>query len=240
MPNAGSWSAFAWMRPPRGSASAKTGLRELQKRARPMRQAESLGWQAVFLHTRHLPEREIIAIRKKNGIVAKSPVAAWWPNQRAIDSAFKLLHVTVRPGDTQRRHEVRGTGWRCHRTAVMQLLIDLLHSRPKILVRACPPGRMDAGRTSQRIDRKPGVIRKGRQARPLGGRGGLYTGIFPKRRAGLAGLNEAKLAGRNRVDAERFNQFPHFPQLAGIVGPNHQPSSQSLISPPVRQHLHTR
>ena len=75
---------------------------------------------------------------------------------------------------------------------------------------------MDAGRTSQRIDRKPGVIRKGRQARPLGGRRGLYTGIFPKGRAGLAGLNEAKLAGRNRVDAERFKNSRISRSLPGL------------------------
>src|SRR5215470_14458324 len=95
---------------PRRSALVKTGLRELQKCPRPMGQAESLGWQAVFLHIRHLPERKIIAIGKKHGIVTKSPVAAWRPNQRAIDSAFKLFHVAVRPGDAQRRDKVRGTG----------------------------------------------------------------------------------------------------------------------------------
>src|SRR5258707_6091801 len=167
MPNAGSWPASAWMRPPRGSACAKTGLRELQKRPRPMRQAESPGWQAVFLHTCHLAERDMIAIRKKNRIVTKSLVAARRPNQRAVDSALKLLDVAVRPGDAQCRHEVRGAGlWR-YGTAIAQLLVDLLHSRPKVLVRACPSGRMDAGRTAQRIDRKAGIIRKGRQACPL-------------------------------------------------------------------------
>src|SRR5260370_40135053 len=133
---------------PRRSALAKTGLRELQKRPRPMRQAESPGWQAVFLHTCHLAERDIIAIRKKKRIVTKSLVAARRPNQRAVDSAFKLLDVAVRPGDAQRRDKVRGTGLRCHRTAIMQPSVDHLHCCPKILARACPSGRMDAGRTA--------------------------------------------------------------------------------------------
>src|SRR5258708_12377477 len=159
-----------------------------------MGQTKSPGWQAVFLHICHLPERDVIAIGKKNRIVAKPPVAARRPNQRAIDTAFKLLDVAVRPGDAQCRHEVRGAGlWR-YGAAVMQLLVDLFHSRPKILVRACPPGRMDAGRTAQGIDRKPGATRKARQARPLGGRGRLYTGIFPKAPPRPPPLNAPNLA----------------------------------------------
>src|SRR5258707_7625234 len=133
---------------PRRSALAKTGLRELQKRPRPMRQAESPGRQAMFFRTRHLAEGEIIAIRKKNRIVAKPFLAARRPNQRAIDSAVKLLHMAVRPGDAQRRHEVGGPGlWR-HGAVMTQLLVDFLHSCPKILARASPSGRMDAGRTA--------------------------------------------------------------------------------------------
>src|SRR5258708_12711728 len=146
-----------------------------------MGQTKSPGWQAVFLHICHLPERDVIAIGKKNRIVAKPPVAARRPNQRAIDTAFKLLDVAVRPGDAQCRHEMRGAGlWRCG-AAVMQLLVDLFHSRPKILVRACPSGRMDAGRTAQGIDRNPAVIRKATQPPPLGPPAALSTAIFPKR-----------------------------------------------------------
>src|SRR5260370_2910425 len=105
---------------PRRSALVKPGLRELQKRPRPMRQAESPGRQAMFFRTRHLAEREIIAIGKKNGIVPKPFVAARRPNQRAIDAAFKLLDMAVRPGDPQRRPQVPATGVRCHRTATLQ------------------------------------------------------------------------------------------------------------------------
>src|SRR5258708_19902766 len=140
---------------PRRSALAKTGLRELQKRPRPMRQAESVGRQAMFFRPRHLAEGEIIAIGKKNGIVAKPFVAARRPNQRAIDSAFKLLDMAVRPGDAQRRHEVGGPGlWR-HGAVMTQLLVDFLHNSPKILARASPPAHIHPSPTPSSLDPTP-------------------------------------------------------------------------------------
>src|ERR1700719_3175410 len=110
-----------------------------------MRQAESPWRQTVFLHARHLPESEIIAIRKKHRVVAEALVAARRPDQRTIHTTFELLNVAVRPCNAQRRYEIRTTGLWGYCTASMQLLVDSPHGSLEILVRTCPTSRVDAG-----------------------------------------------------------------------------------------------
>jgi hypothetical protein len=88
---------------------------------------------------------------------------------------------------------------------------------------------MNARGTVQSINCQPRVIGKGGEIRRPGRRLGLYTGIFPEACASFVGLNKANFAGRNRVNAERRKQFAHFPQLAGIVGRDHQPSGNSTM-----------
>ena len=176
-----------------------------------------------------------MAIGKKHRIVAKTLVASRRPHQRAIDAALKLFEVTVRPGNAQRRYKVRPAVLRCNRTPGLQLMVESFHCGPKISGRTGPSGRVDTGRTAQSIDREPGVIGKRRHGRGAGGRLSLYTSIFPKARARLVGLFETEVAGGDRIDAERFKQPPHFPQFAGIVGGNDQPSNNSAMSMRARQ-----
>src|SRR3984893_11568671 len=115
-----------------------------------MRQADPLRRQPVFLHARHLPESEIIAIRKKHWVVAEALVAARWPDQRAIHTAFELLNVAVRPCNAQRGHELGTARLWIYGSAGMRLLGDPPHGSLEILVRACPTSRMDAGGPRQR------------------------------------------------------------------------------------------
>src|SRR5262249_59086679 len=124
---------------------------------------------------------------------------------------------------------------RCHRTGRLQLMVELLHRRAEIPVRTCPSGRMDPGRAAQSINRKPRIIGKSRQVRRACGGLSLYPGVFPKTRSRLVGLDEATFAGRNCIDAERFQQGAQFPQLAGIVGRNHQPSGDLAMGMSTRQ-----
>src|SRR5579884_3420489 len=61
----------------------------------------------VFGGARNLAESAPIAARLEHRVVAEAPVAARRPHQRAEDAAFEDLLVPVRPGETQRRDEMR-------------------------------------------------------------------------------------------------------------------------------------
>ena len=143
-----------------------------------MRQAESPGWQAVFLHIRHLPERDVIAIGKKNRIVTKPPVAARRQNKHAIEKAFKLLDVVVLQGvhNADTKCAVRVCGITAPRSC--NFLVDLF-----------PAARESLFRPAHRAEWMPGApLRhrlqarshpKGRQARP-GRPRWRYAGISRK------------------------------------------------------------
>src|SRR5262245_43136248 len=115
----------------------------------------------MFCGARHLPKGEIVAIWKKHRIVTKAFVAPGRPHQRTINAAFELLHMAIRPSDTQCRYEVSAAELRCYGTAIAQLTVDFPHGRRKIPVRTCPAGRVNAWRTPKGINRDPGVVRKG-------------------------------------------------------------------------------
>src|ERR1700676_5376693 len=89
------------------SSRCKTGLRELRKGARAVRQAAAQGRQAMLLVARHLAERAGVAFGQENRIIAEAGGSAWRPHQRAVDAALEFLHMPVRPGHAQRAHEMR-------------------------------------------------------------------------------------------------------------------------------------
>src|ERR1700688_755606 len=90
-----------------GSWLAKTGLRKLEKGPRPVRQTEPPRRQAVLRLAAHFPESEIISIGQEHRVIAEALVATRRPNQRAVDAGLEFLDMAVRPGDAQRRDEVR-------------------------------------------------------------------------------------------------------------------------------------
>src|SRR3954470_6789397 len=92
-----------WMYTPNGGASAalKAGLRQLEERARAMRQALALRRQAVLVVAGHLAERLRQAVGEEHRIVAEPLGTARRPHQRAVDRRLELLDVPVRPGDAQ-------------------------------------------------------------------------------------------------------------------------------------------
>src|SRR3974377_1085609 len=73
----------------------------------PLDQAAPRRRQPVFFVARHLAEGAPMSVGEEHRVVAKTPLAPRRPNQRAVDAALELLEVTVRPGDAQRRNEMR-------------------------------------------------------------------------------------------------------------------------------------
>src|SRR5437660_540763 len=88
------------------SAVAKAGLRKLEERACPVRQAKTPRRQTVLRLAGHFSEGEIITVRQKHRVVAEALLAARRPDQRAVDAALEFLHMAVRPGGAQRRDEM--------------------------------------------------------------------------------------------------------------------------------------
>src|SRR5207245_2661756 len=154
MPNAG-----ASLR----SARCKTSLRELEKRARPVRKPFAPRRQAVFLHVRHLAEGAGMAGGQKHRIVAETLLAARRPDERAVDGALEFLDVFVGPGEAERADEMRRALAARTRAALAQLVFHDLHGPPKVFLRARPARRIDAGIAAERIDRQPGIVGKGGQ-----------------------------------------------------------------------------
>src|SRR5262249_28980455 len=156
--------------------------------------------QAVLLLARHLAEGAWVPVRQKHRIVAETLVAAWRPYQHTVDAALEGLNMTVRPGDAERRDEVRGTRRGRRRAEALQLLLDVAHGAAEILVGAGPARRMDARRAAERIDHEAGIVGERRELRGFRGRRGLDQRVFREGRAGLLGLGEAELAGGDRGD----------------------------------------
>src|SRR5262249_54063834 len=120
------------------SVALKTRLRKLQERARAMRQALPVRRQPVLLVARHFAEGLIEAVGQEHRIVAEALLAARRPDQRAVDLAFERLGVTVRPGDAQRRDEVRLALLGSKSVALAQARFDALHRVAEVLRLAGP------------------------------------------------------------------------------------------------------
>ena len=106
--------------------------------------------------------------------------------------------------------------------ALLQQALDPRHRRVEILGRPGPARRENSGRAVERVDDEAGIVGEGRQLRGLRRRDRLDPRIGDKTVAGLLGLGEAELAGRDRLDAMRRKQFPHLGELAGIMGRDHE------------------
>src|SRR5689334_16943703 len=106
-----------------------------------MREAFTLGRQAVLLVARHLAEGQIEAVGQEHWIVAETLLAARWPDQRAVDLALELFDMSVRPGDAEHRDEVRLALRRREGVALAQAGLDPLHRVTEILGLAGPARR---------------------------------------------------------------------------------------------------
>src|SRR4030081_3175155 len=128
-----------------GSAALKAGLREPEEGAGAVRQALSLGRQAVLLVARHLAEGEREPVGQEHRVIAEALVAARRIDQRAVDRGLEFLDMAVRPGDAQRRDEMRLAALRRGGAALAQQRVDPRHGAGEILGGAGPARRMDAG-----------------------------------------------------------------------------------------------
>ena len=99
---------------------------------------------------------------------------------------------------------------------------DVLHGAAKILVRTGPARRINAGFAVERVHRQSEIVGEGRQPRRRRGGHRLDARIVAKVVPVSSGSAQPKLAGRYRVDAVGGQQALAFPELAGIVGRDHQ------------------
>src|SRR5207253_7164775 len=105
-------------------SSRKACLRELEERARAVREALALGRQSVLLLGGHLAECKIETIRQEHRIVAKTFRPTRRPNERTIHAAVELLHVAIRPGDREHRDEMGVAAFRREGVALAQAGLD--------------------------------------------------------------------------------------------------------------------
>ena len=91
--------------------------------------------------------------------------------QTSVPSTVRLefLDMAVRPGDAERRDEMRAALVGRGRAALAELVFDALHGVCEILVRTGPARRIDAGLAVERVDREAGIVREGRQTGRRGG-----------------------------------------------------------------------
>src|SRR5262245_10119240 len=123
-----------------------------------MRETLPLRGQAVLFLGAHLTESDVEPIRSKQRIITKASVATRRPHGDAIDAAFEILDMTIRPGKAECGNEMCATLFRRLRPALDQQSLDAIHSGAEILVGLCPARRMDAGFAVERIDDQPGIV----------------------------------------------------------------------------------
>src|SRR4051794_13377352 len=86
----------------------QASVRDLEKRAGAVRQAESARRQSMLFVAGHLAERPIEPLRQKHGVITESCRSARRPNQRAVDPRLEFFAVSVRPGNTKSRDKMCG------------------------------------------------------------------------------------------------------------------------------------
>ena len=118
---------------------------------------------------------------------------------------------------------------RQRRAAFCEQAFDPRHRPGKILAFAGPARGEDPGRAVERVDGDARIVGESRQLRGLCRGDRLDLRVGGKAVAGLVGLAEAEIAGRDRLDAVRRQQFPHLGKLAGIVGRDHELACDSAV-----------
>ena len=129
--------------------------------------------------------------------------------------------MPVRPGDHQRRDEMRPALLRRGRAAFCKLCLHTGQRRGEILARPGPVGREQAGRAVQRVDADAGIIRQRRQSGGIRRRDRLDRSVLGEHVAVFHRLGQAELAGRDQLDPIGRHQLAHFAQLALVVGRDH-------------------
>src|SRR5579872_1020417 len=187
-----------------------------------MRQAHAQRRQAVFFDGSHLAKSASMSVGQKHRIIAEAGFPARRPYQCAVNARLDFFDVTVGPGDAKRGNEMRFALRRFPRAALGQEPLDPAHRGVEIFGRSGPARRIDAGRAVKRFDDEAGIIGEGGELCGAGCGLRLDPGIGRKALAGLFGLREMKIAGRNRRDAMGREQLAHLGELAGIMGGDHE------------------
>ena len=99
---------------------------------------------------------------------------------------------------------------------------DQLHGEAEILGLARPARGKDAGLAAQRLDAQSAVVGERGQAGQIGGGARLQLGIGDEGGAGLLGLGQVELGGRDRFDAVGAEQIADLADLARIVAGDDQ------------------
>src|SRR5690606_39138174 len=150
----------------------------------------------------HLGKGKIMTVGDENRIITEALVTPRRPDGDPLDRAFKTFDMTIRPGEGQRADKARPARlWR-HGAFLLQLLLNLLHSKGKVLAGTCPAGREDTGRPAQSFNRKPRIIAERHHLRTPRRRQRLDFRVGDKAVAILYRLEQAEARGRDRLDIE--------------------------------------
>jgi hypothetical protein len=173
----------------------------------------------LFLRA-HLAEGAVMAVWAKDGIVAKSGRPSGREDEDPVHPAFESFVRAIRPGERQHADESRPP--RRGRRARLEFALDPGHGRAKVLRRAGPSRRVDAGSAVKRFDAKPGIVRERNEPRSLRGGARLQHSVIVEGRAGLLGLLEAERPSAEQRQVERPQQFVELAQFATVVGGDDQ------------------
>ena len=195
-----------------------------------VRQAgRAIGGNAVLLLRRHLAEGLGIAGRLEDRVVAEAGRPARRIDDCAEDAALEQFLMPIRPGDHQRRDEMRLALFRHGRAALGEFGLHTGQSRGEVLARTGPVRREQAGRAVERVDADAGIVGQRRQAGSVGRRHRLDRGVLGEHVAVLLGLGQAELAGRDQLDAIGGHQLAHLAQFALVMGRDHDLAGEGTV-----------
>src|SRR5512135_1433613 len=172
----------------------------------------------MFFFCAHLTEGMVEAVGAKERIVAKAFITTRRPHGDAVNSALELLNVSIRPGETQRRKEVRTTLIERFSAALNQERLNAVHGGAEIFVGSRPARGINPGLAPKRIDNQTGIVGECRlTARARRGKrfdaciGGESFACFLR-------LREIEVAGRLCGESVWCEQLADFLELAWVVG----------------------
>ena len=187
------------------------------------------GGKPCFSSLAHFAESAVVAVGQKHRIVAKTLIAARRPNQNAVDAGLEFLGMAVRPGDAERRDEMRLAALRGRGAAVAQFFFDRLHGAAKIPLGSGPARGVNSGLAAERVDDQAGIVGKGGKPAQPCRRLRLDSCVVAKRHSGLVRFVQVQFACRYGVDAVRSKQVAHLGELARIMRCDHQPARDAAM-----------